>query len=74
MLTRLKQLFCFHNSISTTTETSSEGLIISKSIIECERCHKTFAQHPRAQCCYVMHLHGEILRDQCIKQIKKFQQ
>jgi hypothetical protein len=53
---------------------SSEGLIIAKSIIECMKCHKTFPQHPSAQCCYVMHIHAEILKEQFIQQMKRAQQ
>lgn len=70
----IKQWFCHHNDITTSTETSVDRLIICKTLIKCNKCEKTFPQHPHAQCCYVMHMHAEILRDKFIHQYKSFQQ
>lgn len=66
----IKQFFCSHKGIDTTTEVRSIEPLIISSLIQCHDCKKTFAQHPNAQCCYVLHLHGEILREQFIDKIK----
>jgi len=76
MIELLKQLFCAHNNITTQTETNfNDELLIIKTIIQCNRCKKTFSQHPNATCCHVMHIHNEIMRgkfyDKYINAIQK---
>jgi len=70
----LKQLFCKHESIYVKTEMSKDSLLIIKSLIQCENCKKCFTHHPNERCCYVMHLHGEIMKEHFIAQIKQMQQ
>jgi hypothetical protein len=67
MLQIIKKLLCKHPSIGITTEASFDKLYIVKSVIKCADCEKTFPIHPHANCCYVQHLHGEILREQYFK-------
>lgn len=68
----LKQFFCRHEDIETITESySPEHMFIVKSKIQCKKCEKTFDQNPRSQCCYVQHVHSEILRNYWIEKIKK---
>lgn len=70
-----KQLFCRHIGIETTTKTlSTEPMFIVSTLIQCINCKKTFAQHPNANCCYVQHLHSEIMRDFYINKLKNMQQ
>lgn len=61
----IKKLFCRHENISCISEANftDEQLIIIKTRIECDRCKKTFKEHPKAQCCYVHHIHGQLIRD-----------
>lgn len=71
----LKQIFCSHPDITTKTESySPEHVFIVKTIIQCNKCEKTFAQHPNSQCCYVMHLQSELMRDYWINKYKLGQQ
>lgn len=75
MLTRIKQFFCEHYDITTTTESSSpEHIFIVKTTIQCNICKKTFTQHPNATCCYVQHLHSKILTDYWLEKLKQGQQ
>ena len=75
MIKIIKQFFCFHEGICTTTKVhSTTPLLIVSTLIQCTRCEKTFAQHPNAQCCYVQHLHGEMIREQLFKEMDKFRQ
>lgn len=70
-----KQFFCRHEDIRTTTESySPENCFIVKSLIQCSKCEKTFAQHPNEQCCYIMHIHAEVMRDFWINKYKSMQQ
>jgi len=70
----LKQLFCNHDIVVKTESHSPEHVFIVKSIIECTKCQKTFAQHPNAQCCYVLHIHSKIMQDHWINIYKAMQQ
>lgn len=74
MLKLIKQLLCAHNHITTSTETSVDSLIISKTLIQCNKCKKSFPQHPHAQCCYVQHIHANLLHEKFIHQIKSSRQ
>lgn len=74
MLNRIKQLFCSHDSITVNTEMYSKGLMIVKTSIQCQKCKKSFAQHPNENCCYVRHIHAEILKEQFIQQYKSMKQ
>jgi hypothetical protein len=73
MLTRIKQCFCNHNSIETKTETGIDaiknGYFFVKTLIYCRECKKSFPQHPRSMCCYVMHLQHEIIREVIINKM-----
>lgn len=82
MLKIIKQFFCSHNSIETTSESGlnaiDQGYFFVKTLISCSKCGKSFAQHPRQMCCYVMHLQYEMIRE-CIlnrvtNQMKAFKQ
>jgi hypothetical protein len=76
----LKQLFCNHDSIYTTTETNTDGpLFMVKSKIECRDCGKVLPLHPvQERCCYILHVHRdmvhEYLRDKFILEMKKMEQ
>lgn len=71
----LKQLFCGHSGICINTETELNGsLLICKSIIKCTSCEKTFTQHPNSDCCYVKHLHSQILMEQMMSHIRSVKQ
>jgi len=73
----IKKLLCNHPNISTKTETKlpiDNHLLIVKSIIQCDNCGKTFAQHPRAICCHVQHIHSEIVREQFMQYYNSFKQ
>jgi hypothetical protein len=60
----IKQFFCRHEKIEVITESySPENIFIVKSIIKCDSCGKTFAQHPNAACCYINHIHTEIIKE-----------
>lgn len=61
----VKKIFCHHRSITTKTEVKSvEPLFMVSSLIQCSDCGKTFPQHPNANCCYINHLHNEIIQRQ----------
>lgn len=64
----IKQFFCSHNDISIETSTEIRaglsGIFIVKTFIKCNKCKKAFTQHPNANCCYVQHLHSEILKEE----------
>ena len=67
----LKQFLCNHEDITTITKTNLESpMIIISSLIQCSKCEKTFAQHPNAQCCYVYHIHHEIMQQKFIESCK----
>lgn len=67
----IKQFLCSHQSISTETKSwSPENVFIVSSIIKCSDCGKTFLQHPNQSCCYVQHVHSEILKDYWLEKIK----
>lgn len=67
----IKQFLCNHEDITTTTETNLESpILIVRSLIQCSQCKKTFAQHPNAQCCYIYHIHHEIMQEKIIQQYK----
>lgn len=71
----IKQLICRHNEITIKTESYSPGhLFIVKSLIQCSSCEKTFTHHPNHQCCYVMHIHAEIIKDHWINKYKEMEQ
>lgn len=75
MLKIIKQYFCRHESIHISTDMNTENsFIIARTLIQCADCKKSFPQHPNAQCCYVMHIHSQILQEQYMKQLKGFQQ
>lgn len=74
MFKLIKQLLCAHNEITTQTETTVDGLIISRTCIQCSNCKKSFPQHPHAQCCYVQHIHANILQEKFIHQIRSNRQ
>jgi len=75
MITFLKQFFCVHPSITTTTEsTSPEHIFIVKSLIQCDRCKKTFPQHPHAECCHVKHIHSQLMMEYWINKVRFSQQ
>lgn len=67
MLTMIKQFLCTHNEIETKSETGlnaiDRGYFFVKTLISCAKCKKSFQQHPRMQCCYVMHLQHEMIRE-----------
>jgi len=72
MFTFLKRYFCQHLGINTITEMNhGQGLIIAKTKIYCQDCNKSFEQHPMSQCCYVQHIHAEILKEQFMQQYMK---
>lgn len=71
MLRKIKQFFCRHESIFINTEISSDSLIIVKTIIECTQCNKTFHNHPHHRCCYVEHIHSEIIKEKFINEMRK---
>lgn len=67
-----KQLVCRHEDILTITKTNLDSpMLIISSLIQCSKCEKTFAQHPNARCCYVYHLHNEIMQQKFIEQAKQ---
>ncbi len=71
----IKQYLCDHKCIDTVTEVKTDAsLLIVKSRIICADCMKVFPQHPNAQCCYVHHLHGEIIKEKMIYEIHKMNQ
>lgn len=75
MFKLIKQWLCAHDEITTQTETSVDSLIISKTLIQCNKCEKSFPQHPHAsQCCYVQHIHANILQEKLFHQIKSSRQ
>lgn len=60
----IKKLFCGHVGIEVKTEVlSTEPLFIIKSSIKCIKCEKTFPIHPNSKCCYVDHMHNQIMAD-----------
>lgn len=69
MLTLIKQIFCRHQSIRTTSESGinaiGQGYFFVKTMIVCSDCKKSFPRHPRELCCHVMHINHETIRD-CI--------
>jgi hypothetical protein len=73
----IKQLFCEHD-ISINTEAdinkSFTSLFWVKSSIKCNKCEKTFPIPAGYNCCYINHLHQEIIRDQIIKYINSSKQ
>lgn len=73
MRARIKQLFCSHESIETKSETGlnavDQGYFFVKTLISCARCKKSFPQHPRAQCCYVMHIQYEMIKECIINKV-----
>jgi hypothetical protein len=72
--TSIKQLYCKH-SIEIITESSlEEHVFIAKSIIKCKKCEKTFTQNQIGDCCYVKHIHSQMLYEHFIAKIKKGQQ
>lgn len=71
----IKKVLCQHQSISTTTEVKDDDILcIISSLIKCSDCGKTFPQHPNAKCCYISHLHNEIIRDRFALQLQKYKQ
>lgn len=74
MLTRIKQYFCGHDRIETRSETglseAEKGWFFVKTLISCTKCGKSFAQHPRASCCYVMHLQNEMIKEWILSRLK----
>ena len=70
----LKRLFCRHVYIKTITDSTLADLLIIKTLIKCENCDKSFAQHPSASCCYVAHIQYEIMREHFIKEYNGFKQ
>jgi hypothetical protein len=74
MLKLIKQWLCRHSDIITQTEASLDSLLIVKTLIKCRKCDKSFPQHPHAQCCYVMHIHSQILQEKFIHQLKSAKQ
>ncbi len=70
-----KKLFCHHRDIEIKTESySPESLFIVKSIIQCKSCEKTFAQHPNQKCCYVQHIHSQIMYNYWVNEYKRAEQ
>jgi len=69
-----KQYFYEHEIETITESYSPEHMFIVKSIIQCKKCEKTFDQNPHSQCCYVQHVHSEILRDYWTRKIRLGQQ
>lgn len=74
MFKLIKQYLCNHPDIIIKTETSVDGLIISKTLIQCNTCKKSFAQHPNQICCYVQHIHNNILYEKFIQEYNKAKQ
>ncbi len=75
MIKIIKQWLCRHECIETKTESSSpEHVFIIKTIIQCMRCDKTFAQHPNAICCYVQHVQSNIMQDYWINKFRNTRQ
>lgn len=71
----IKQFFCNHSGIKTTTESySPEHVFIVKTIIQCDKCEKTFPQHPHAKCCHVEHIHSQLMFEYWMEKIKRGQQ
>lgn len=71
----IKQIFCSHSGTKTTTESSFKNdMFIVKTLIQCSNCHKTFPQHPNADCCYVKHIHNQLIYDFFINKLKNMQQ
>jgi hypothetical protein len=69
MIKLIKQWLCSHNSIKTTTNSKIDSFhIVVETIIKCHDCNKIFENDPRASCCYVMHIHAEILREHYFKE------
>jgi hypothetical protein len=69
-----KKLFCLHDAIETITEASQDRLLIIKTRIVCRKCNKSFANHPNALCCYVMHIQHKLIQEEFIEQIKSAKQ
>jgi len=68
----LKQCFCPHKDITTTTEVYVGSPFIVKSLIQCSTCKKTFAQHPNAKCCHVEHIHHQMIWEYMMKDVSNF--
>jgi hypothetical protein len=69
-----KQLFCRHEGIETITESNSpDKLFIVKSSIKCKTCEKVFDLHPNSPCCYVQHIHSQILLEHWVDKYKEMQ-
>ena len=60
----LKQFFCDHKSIVTSTESKplDHGFMVATQI-KCEKCGKNFPYNPNSNCCHVQHIHAELMRD-----------
>ena len=70
-----KQLLCSHSSIVTETVSSSpETSFMVSSVTMCKSCEKTFPQHPNAICCYVQHMHSQIILEYWTNKFKNNQQ
>jgi len=70
----IKQYFCSHKDIMTTTESyNPEQIFIVKSLIQCNTCSKTFARHPHTRCCHVEHIHMQLMYDYWVNKIKNNQ-
>ena len=72
MLRTLEQFLCRHEEIKVTTETDlNSSLLIIKSLIQCQQCKKSFPLlNNGIKCCYVEHVHADILKEQFIRQFK----
>ena len=70
-----KRKFCTHPDITTKTESwTPEHCFITKSLIQCNSCKKTFPQHPHAKCCHVEHIHSQLMFEYWIEKMKNMNQ
>lgn len=69
-----KQLTCEHSILTTTKVISEEPLFIVSSLIQCEKCEKSFPYLPGRPCCYVQHIHSEIMKDKFAVSLMKMRQ
>lgn len=74
MLKIIKRWLCRHKSIMIETKTSTDSFIITWTLIQCSDCKKTFPNHPNAKCCYVEHIHSQVLYEQFIQRYKSMKQ
>jgi len=63
----IKQLLCSHQGIVIETQVSYGALFIVRTTIKCSYCDKSFKLHPNRQCCYVDHMHYEVIQENLFK-------